>query len=129
MERFYELTYLVSAKLEQKEVESIIQKVKDIIKKLEGKIYEELPFYKVRLGYPINKEEEAYLVSFDLFLPAQNVESLKKEVEQEKNILRHIIFKKKAPKEEAKISEEKKPQKPKKVELEELDKKLEEILE
>lgn len=128
MRRFYELTYLVSSRLEEKEVEEIINKVKETLTKLDGEIYEEMPFYKTRLGYPINKEEEAYLVSLNIFLLPDKVKTLQEEIKKEPKILRHIIFKKKLPKEGAQPSQKAKPKKPKKVELKELDKKLEEIL-
>jgi ribosomal protein S6 len=134
MLRFYELAYLVSPKLEENELENLNQEIKNFIKETEGTIEGEFPISKIKLGYPIDKEVEAYFVSFDLYYLPEKILDLKKKLESKKEILRHIIFKKlaKPTVKTAKLTEapkiEKKAPKPKKVELKELDKKLEEIL-
>ena len=140
MKRYYELTFIANPTLEQKEIENLINSVKEDILVLGGEIKNELQPKAIQLAYPIKKFKNAYLVSFDLEIEAQKSEELKKKLDQKEEILRYILFKKQAPKitpqkesvqsPSSKTEKEKtkKIKKPVKVELEEIDKKLEEIL-
>ena len=131
MKRFYEFTYLVKPSLGQEEVESFDKKVKEAILSFEGEIKNELRPKKINLAYPIEKYSEAYLLSLDMNLPPEKINDLKDFVLKNKEILRYIVFKKKPPKTPARKppSEHKKNiKKTTKVELKEIDKKLEEIL-
>ncbi|MBC7074188.1 30S ribosomal protein S6 [Candidatus Parcubacteria bacterium] len=128
--RYYELAYLISSKLNQTEIEDLQKKVISILRKEGGVLDEENPTLKRTLAYPIKKETEAFLVSLTFFLDPQKVTSVKKEIEKEGAILRYLIFQKKAPKETKSklVLPKEKITKPKKVELEKLEEKLEEIL-
>lgn len=126
--RYYELSYLASPKLKEEELKALQERVILALRKEGGDLDEEIPPMKRTLAYPIKKENEAFLVSLSFFLEGQKIENLKKELEKEKDILRFLIFQKKAPKEKLENEKLKKPEKPKKVSLEELEEKLEEIL-
>ncbi len=125
---YYELTYLALPSLNEQELQEIAENIEKIIKpeKKERAI-------KKDLAYLINDEKQAYLVS--VFFNADNAIELEKYIKEEKKVLRHLLIKTKPYKEEKKRRE--KPEKPSvlqpskksKVELSDIDKKIEEILE
>ncbi len=88
---------------------------------------------KKRLAYPIKKQSQAYLVTDIFQLSPEKLADLEKTLKVETQILRYIILIKRPMREikksrmfiEPKIE---KPKKEKKVELKEIEKKLEEIL-
>lgn len=141
--RLYELTYLISPDISENELKESSQKIKDFIVKENGNIQQETEPVKQKLGYPIKKKGEAFLVTLNFRLEPANLEKLEKILKNENQILRYIILAKQPPK---KIIE-KPPRKPlvkiprleiptkaegipetKKIELKEIDKKIEEIL-
>lgn len=130
MDKFYELTFLISPLLDQKQVEAIIKEIKELILQKGGKIETEMPPVKRKLGYPILKFSEAILASFDFVNSEATAPEIKNEIKLKKDILRHILFQKQKkvfiPRKKSLSSRAR--SKPKKVELKDLDKKLEEIL-
>jgi len=128
MQRFYELTYIASPILEEKELKALKEKIKNFISEQGGKIENELAPVKVKLAYPINKFEEGFLITLEFDYSPEKIEELEQKIKGESGVLRHLIINKR--KRLVKIPKEtQKPKKPKKVELKELDKKLKEILE
>ncbi len=128
MQKFYELTYIASPILEEKELEALKERIKSFISEQGGKIESELAPVKIKLGYPINKFEEGFLITLEFDYSPEKIEKLEQKIKEESGVLRHLIISKRkrlvrTPK------ETQKPKKPKKVELKELDKKLKEILE
>lgn len=138
--KLYELTYLLSLKLTEDEVKNFSEKITSFIKEAGG-IPEESSLRgkitKKRLASQIKKEGEAYLGTIIFYLPSQEIEKLKKELNTGKQILRYTIITKKLLKEVKrprtllKISktEENPKSSPEKADLKEIEKKLEEILE
>ncbi len=86
---------------------------------------------KKNLAYPIKKTVQAYLINFNFKINPEGLQNLKKALKIEPELIRYIILVKKltkiikTPERPAKIP--KKIQEPK-VELKEIEKKLEEIL-
>jgi len=126
----YEFNFLISPNLANKELDSLVEKINSLIQE-GGEIFVNKKIQRRKLAFLIKKEGEAWLYSLK-FIPKESLQknflkSLEKELKQKKEILRYLILKK-----ERKLTKEKKyfRQKPKeKVELEEIEKKLEEILE
>jgi small subunit ribosomal protein S6 len=122
--RYYQLAYLLSPELKKEEIEKIKKDLTSFFEK-EGildKIEEPL---KRTLFYPIKKKTEAFLGTIYFYLEPEKIKELEKELKKEEKILRYLIVSEKAPK---KVKVEGKIKKPEKVELEEIEKKLEEIL-
>ena len=117
-----------------------------------GKVVSDKKANRRKLAYPINKEIEAWLYFFNLYLEAENkkeiLDSIEKSLKEDKDILRFLIIRKaervqkpirrraeksspeEAPKIEVKKEEapsEKKPKKTK-AQLEEIGQKLDEML-
>jgi len=132
--RFYELTSLISSKLSEEEARKISEKINSFIQKEEGILDKEANPLKLKLALPIKKERQAYLLTLNFYLDLGKLENLEKKLKSTPEILRFLVQRKKL--EIAKIIPEKpllkikKPLKPReeKVELEEIEKKLEEIL-
>jgi len=134
----YELNYLISSDLTEEEAKVLQEKVASFIQEEEGILNEKGNPVKKRLAYPIEKQLQAYLVFLTFQLEPEKLASLKRKVEEEKEILRYLlIIKLKAEKTAAPRRRRpeltpkviKKTTEEKKVELKEIDKKLEEILE
>lgn len=126
----YQLTYLISADLSEEEVRAFQEKINSLIQEEGGILIETNSAIKKTLAYPIKKKKTAFLASLSFQIWPERLESLEKKLKRESNILRYQILSKKLPKVALPIKKPEKAIKPKpKVELEELEKKLEEILE
>jgi len=122
--KYYQLAYLLSPELKKEEIDKIQKQIISFLEKdcILDKVEEPL---KRTLFYPIKKKTEAFLGSIYFYLNPENIKSLEKQLKKESNILRYLIVTEKPPK---KIKIEKKVKKPEKVELEDIEKKIEEIL-
>jgi small subunit ribosomal protein S6 len=144
--KLYELAYLISPELSEEELKSLREKISSLVQK-EGGVLNEINFpNKKSLFFPIKKQKEAFLIDLTFYLEAEKLGNLEKELKSEKKILRYLILTKKIPSAarsrpfirrggilaDKKVSEVKtKPSKKlaePKVELKDIEKKLEEIL-
>ena len=143
--KLYELTYLISPDLSEEEIKEFQKKIVSLIKEKGGILNEVGLIIKQTLAYPIKKFSQAYLTTLNFQLEAEKISDLEKKLRTENFILRYLIFSKKIQKrivgrkpaikggKMVGLSLAKKPKKidetkEKKVELEEIEKKLEEIL-
>lgn len=89
----YELALVVSAKIEDDERAAVVDKAKDYIEKLGGKIVNVDDWGKKRLAYDIQKMKEAfyYFIQFDAetTVPAE----LESRVRIMDNVVRYLIVK------------------------------------
>ncbi|MDI6591350.1 MAG: 30S ribosomal protein S6 [Patescibacteria group bacterium] len=129
----YELTYLISPEISEEEVKKTQEKINSVIQEKGGIIIESKKIVKKKLGYPVRKKDSAFLGEVNFRISPEKMGDLEKKIKEEVQILRYIILAKKEPK--LAILPEKPPfpirkkLKPKpKVELKEIEKKLEEIL-
>ena len=129
----YELTCLISSKLSEEEVKGLSEKINSLIKEEGGVSSEMRNLIRRKLASPIKKEGQVYLLTLNFHFEPEKLESLEKKLKGLPEILRFLIEGKKVAKVE--ILLEKIPPKIKKplpevekVELEDIEKKLEEIL-
>ena len=114
----YELTYLISPGLSEEEQKKLFEKVVSFLQ-----------------TQPIKQSSSGLLISLDFISEPEKIEDIEKKLKAEPQIQKHIILKKVAPRARVKASKrlkspektEKKTEKPK-VELKEIEKKLDEIL-
>lgn len=126
--KYYQLAYLLPPEKSQVELKEIEEKITSFLDK-EGVLDKIEPPLKRTLFYEIKKKKEAYLQSIYFYLRTEKIkdfDKLLKELKRENEILRFLIVAEKTPKKVP--TKLKKIVKPKKVEIEELEKKLEEIL-
>lgn len=147
----YELTYIIKPELSETEISAAVKKMADLIAKQNGSIISEKIDQKRRLAYPIKKAGFGTYVSVEFDSPGEGIIVISQAIKMDNTILRHLIIKKEIakgplpilkakPKKTAfkkstyKSIAEKKPASKettapsKKIKLEELDEKLEEIL-
>ncbi len=139
----YELTCLISPDLSEEELKNLSAKINSFIQEETGVLEKTSEPLKRELGYPIKGKVEAFSVSLNFSFDPNKLENLEKKLKSENQILRYIILikiavkevlprKKRSLKMPQKITEPGKPadyqSKAKKVELKEIDKKIEEIL-
>lgn len=129
----YELTYIVSPDLSGQELEILMAKITNSIREETGSIEKSSEPSRIKLGYSIKKKAEAFLVSTYFSLSPEKLINLERILKEQNNILRYIIV--------TKIKRKEKPKKlrksqdiqthqtsEKKVELNEIDQKIDEIL-
>lgn len=132
--KHYELTYLISPNLSEKEVLSFQEKIISLIQEVGGTLDE---------ARELMRKKMAYLATLNFHLDPEKLGSLEKRMKSESQVLRYMILTKKVPKKRMSMTtggrragwspeiaiKPKKTVKPEaKVELKEIEKKLEEIL-
>ena len=126
----YELTYLISSDVSVEELKNLSEKIKSFVQE-EGAIKKTTEPSKTKLGYLIKEKGEAFSSVLNFSLNPEKIVDLEKKLKAENQILRYMILnkdlsekilhpKRTSPKLKTKESE--------KVELKEIDKKIEEIL-
>lgn len=133
----YELILLISPLVEKIEQE-IATKIRELILSLNGNIKKESFWEKRKLAYLVKKQLFGSYAIFEFELNAEKIEELQKQLKSNNDILRFLIINKIGIKEERPKARLLKPKvavpvrpteaKGEKVKIEELDKKLEEIL-
>ena len=152
VQKQYELVCIVSPQLEGDDLENTKKEIEEIITKADGSInFKEEKKYN--LAYPINKQGQGIYLITQISIAPEKVGNISKELQLNKQVLRHLITQIPIVKPEVKKARpafvparaettagkpkktETKPPKPaeerkegKKVKLEEIDKKLEEII-
>jgi ribosomal protein S6 len=131
--RPYELTCLISSKLSEEEAKNLSAKIESLIKDEEGFSSGLRNLIRRKLAIPIKKERQAYLLTLDFHFEPDKLEIFSKSLKSLPEILRFLIEGKKMVKIEPfreKISPKIKKTfaETEKVEIEEIEKKLEEIL-
>jgi len=136
--KLYELTYLISPDLSEEEIRVLQEKINSLIQE-EGRVLPDSTsnggLVRKTLAHPIKKNRSAFLSTLSFQLNPEELESLEKKLKAESKILRYLILTKPVPKvmvgKEIPTKLPRKIIKPKpkvKVELKEIEKKLEEIL-
>ena len=133
----YELIFLNDPLVEKMDTEIVI-KVRDFITGLGGQIKKENVWEKRKLAYPVKKHLLGFYVIFEFEIEAEKIDELQKQLRLNSDILRFLIINKEGIKEERPRVRLTKPKaiasvrpaefRGEKIKIEELDKKLEEIL-
>lgn len=131
----YEFIYLISPELFEEDRKDFQSKIISFIQENEGTLDNVTNPVIKKLFYPIKKKNQAFLGVLDFYLEPSNLKNFEKKVKKQNQILRYLILEKKILKIPSKIRKEflftkkKMVEKPKiKVEIKEIEKKLEEIL-
>jgi len=139
----YELIYLISNKYSENELEPIKNNVVKLIRDNGGEITYQEDWGKRKLAYPIKHFFHAYYELLEFDFPSENLKKVDKDLRLSEEIIRYLIIRKKM-KTEAEIKQEKRiaekiaqkkikeekeeKDEKKKVSMEELDEKLDKIL-
>ncbi|MCX6759814.1 MAG: 30S ribosomal protein S6 [Candidatus Nealsonbacteria bacterium] len=152
--RIYEINYIVSGSSTEEELKSISEKINGFITESSGKVEKTAEPAKKSLGFRMSGQKDIYFNSVIFSMPQENIIEFEKKVKGENNISRYNLLKRnkvisdslrKFPRRRSKPlgpsdglsflespspKEGKKEERarPKKVELKEIDQKIEEIL-
>lgn len=125
---YYEVSFLTQ-NINLEERKDLFKKIEEKLKELGGKIEDKFIEKKV-FAYPVKKQEEGFLGHISFFLEPAKIRRFQDFLKTNKEIVREMTERKKKIPEvrrERRISP-RKPRKKEKVKIEELDKKLGEIL-
>jgi ribosomal protein S6 len=134
--KYYELAYLITPLLTEEEVKAFQGQISALIQTEGGILGENITMRRL-LAYPIKGQTQAYFTVLTFQLNVEKIQDIEKKLKVEKQILRYLILIGKKPRITSRpegvipISrkeEKAAPKKEKKVELLEIEKKLEEIL-
>lgn len=131
--KYYELTYLITPDLSEEEARAFQSKVNSFIAD-EGMLEEGNVILRKKLAYPIEKKNESYMAVATFNANPEKISSLEKKLKEEKSIMRYLLVIKEKQQalrvrpHMARTRIESKESSAKKVEMEEIEKKLDEIL-
>ena len=126
--KLYEIAYITDPSISPKDADSLQERISSVITKGGGVVQKSGSPQRKTLAYSVKKNKEAYFSSLEFSLEEDKVKEIEEEVKKEKNILRHLLVKNPKIKETERRSEKKKSLKPEKAKLQEIDKKIEEIV-
>jgi small subunit ribosomal protein S6 len=90
--RQYETAFLITPKLEEEEMEKLIQKMAEVVKKNKGKMVNIEKWGKKRLAYSINGLKEAFYVFFHYQGDAGIPIELERRFRQTETIIRYLTL-------------------------------------
>tara|TARA_B100000575_G_scaffold224617_1_gene185090 strand:+ start:94 stop:420 length:327 start_codon:yes stop_codon:yes gene_type:complete len=89
----FEAVVLLSPELGTQNLKSELDKFRSLITKKEGKIISEEDWGLRDLSYSINKFKKAFYRYFQLEISGNHIDSIKKEITQSENYMRHLFVK------------------------------------
>ena len=92
--RQYETAFLITPKLEEEEMEALIEKMAEVVKKKKGKMVNIEKWGKRRLAYPIDKLDEAIYVFFHYEGDPDIPHELQRRFRQTETVIRYLTLKK-----------------------------------
>lgn len=139
----YELNYLVSGALSTEQAQDIALKVESLVQEQKGNLTEERKSKEIELGYEIDGSKKSVMFSIEFCVEPNNVIAIREQLKKMPDIMRFVVSIKKPVKisakrqrkiqrrteEKAVAAETKTLRKKPKVELKQIEKKLEEFLE
>jgi len=130
--RFYELAFLIPADAPEEEIKNLRERIVSLVQS-EG-ILTNGPFLQKRvLAYPIKKQERAIFGVLNFQMKPEGLAKFEKKLKSEPYLLRYLLirreeWKRATPPAQPSVKKKAKIHKREKVDLKEIDKKLEEIL-
>ncbi len=146
----YELTYIISSEIKSEEAENLKKEFEVFVQEKGGVILKSEKTVPQSLAYPIKKHSSGYFVTLEFQITEDKIKEIKEKLEKDFHILRHFLIIKKPIKQmkarrtrktptalefktketlgNIEIMKEKDKHKGEKVELEDIEKKLDEIL-
>lgn len=92
MTKLYEISFFIDPDIKEEEVSAYAQKIKDFIVELGGDISKEQPIQKKKLAYQIKKVKQGYFGSMLFNLASENLKTLDKKLKLEDLVLRYLVI-------------------------------------
>ena len=90
--QIYETTFIVNASLDDQQIDTIIEKVKDLIGKHGGGAREVVKWGRKRFTYPIKKKNNGFYVVIEFEAPGDLIAKLERHYFLDENILRYLTI-------------------------------------
>jgi small subunit ribosomal protein S6 len=90
VKRVYETTFIVNASLDDHQIDTVIDKVKDLITKNGGEIREFVKWGRKRFAYPIKKKNNGFYVVIEFSAPGEVIAKLERHYFLDESILRYL---------------------------------------
>jgi small subunit ribosomal protein S6 len=90
VKRVYETTFIVNASLDDHQIDTVIDKVKDLITKNGGEIREFVKWGRKRFAYPIKKKNNGFYVVIEFSAPGDVIAKLERHYFLDESILRYL---------------------------------------
>ncbi|MDE3057453.1 MAG: 30S ribosomal protein S6 [Bacteroidota bacterium] len=88
----YETTFIINATLEDPQIETAIEKVKDLITKNGGEILAVEKWGRRRLAYPIKKKNNGYYTLIEFRAPGDLIAKLERHYQLDEQTLRYLTI-------------------------------------
>jgi small subunit ribosomal protein S6 len=88
----YETTFIVNASLDDPQIDTIVEKVQEVITKNNGEIMELAKWGRKRFAYPIKKKNNGFYVVCEFSSAGDLVARLERHFLLEENIIRFLII-------------------------------------
>lgn len=89
--RSYEIVFIIHPEHDEDEAESIIDKLRDLITRNDGKVEKVEPWGLRKLAYPIKKQQEGRYVLMTFDLEPQNIAEMERVLKLTDPVMRHLI--------------------------------------
>lgn len=104
----YELTIILGGDLDEKRRSIVIDRIKKLISEAGGSIEEEKEWGKRELAYPVKKQREGVYYFYALNLDTDRIGALSRVLENDEEVLRHMVIKSNVKSQNAKVKGEEK---------------------
>ena len=91
-QNIYETTFIVNAGLDDPQIGTVVDKVKDLIVKNGGEIMELAKWGRKRFAYPIRKKNNGFYVVCEFKAPGELVARLERHFTLDENIIRFLVI-------------------------------------
>ena len=91
-QKIYETTFIVNAGLDDPQIDSVVDKVKEVITKNGGEIMELVKWGRKRFAYPIKKKNNGFYVLCEFASPGSLVAKLERSFLLDENVIRFLII-------------------------------------
>ncbi|MEA3377515.1 MAG: 30S ribosomal protein S6 [Chloroflexota bacterium] len=89
--RNYEMVFIIHPELDEEEAEGIVDNVKDLVTRNDGKVETVKPWGLRKLAYPIDKQQEGRYVLMHFQLEPQNIAEIERVLKLTEPVIRHLI--------------------------------------
>jgi small subunit ribosomal protein S6 len=90
--RDYEMVFIIHPEIDGDNVEGVINDVKDLITRNDGKVTKVEPWGLRKLAYPIKKQQEGRYVLMEFDVEPQNVAEIERVLKLTEPVIRHMII-------------------------------------
>ena len=90
--KIYETTFIVNAALDDAQIESVIEKVKDLIVKNGGEVRSLEKWGRKRLAYTIDKKNNGFYAYLEFKAPGDLIAKMERHYHLDDQIIRHLTI-------------------------------------